>query len=98
MSFVIITTLYLALFVYVIVKSKQNSTSLNQPSAVNTNRLAFKLSMFVLSYIIQFGGHAYESFWMSFEDVPSSLRYYTATSTAIGGIMNGIVYLTIRMT
>ena len=70
--------------------------SFGQQSAVNSRRLALKLSLFVLVHIIQFGGNAVEGLWISIEEPPMSVRIATVLIGATGGIMNGLVFLTAR--
>ena len=70
--------------------------SFGQQLAVNSRRLAFKLSLFVLVHVIQFGGNAIAGLWISVEEPPMCLRYASVIIGAAGGIMNGVVFLTVR--
>ena len=96
MSFIVIVVLYSFLWCYVNKKTRENSAALKQQSAVNSRQLAIKLSLYVAVYAIQFCGHIVEGLWVSFADLPEVARFIVIMFSVTGGIMNGIVYLTIR--
>ncbi|CAG2232361.1 unnamed protein product [Mytilus edulis] len=88
LSFVIVITLYLIIWCYIKRQTKAINISFGQQSAVNSRRLAFKLSLFVLVHVIQFGANAIEGLWISVEEPPMGLRYASVIIGAAGGIMN----------
>ncbi|CAG2252040.1 unnamed protein product [Mytilus edulis] len=95
-SFVIIIVLYLIMWCFIKRQTKMMNRSFGQQSAVNSRRLALKLSLFVLVHVIQFGGNAVEGLWISIEEPPMNVRYATIFIGATGGMMNGLVFLTAR--
>lgn len=98
LSCVAIIVLYLVIWCYVRIQSNALKTTLQKQSAVRSNRLAFKLSLFVLIYFVQFGGNAVEGLWISIAEPPLALRYAAVVGSVTGGILNGLVYFTIRRT
>ncbi|CAG2236307.1 unnamed protein product [Mytilus edulis] len=71
------------------------NASFGQQSAVNARRLALKLSLYVLIHVIQFGAGVVEAVWIAIEEPPIGVRYATVFIGATGGMMNGVVYLTV---
>lgn len=68
-------------------------------SALNALRLAYKLSLYVAVYFVQFGGYIVESMLVAFTgDVPDIGRVVITFLTTSGGIVNAIVYYFIRET
>ena len=98
MTNLVIIAVYLILWYQVHKTSKEIRTTLHQQSSVNSRRLAFKLSLYVVVYGIQFGGSLLEGLWVSVEEPPLVVRFIAVLLSVSGGILNGLVYLTIRKT
>ncbi|CAG2232372.1 unnamed protein product [Mytilus edulis] len=96
LSFAIIIALYLIIWCYIKRQTRVMNESFGQQSAINSRRLAFKLSLFVLVHVIQFGVNAIEGLWISVDEPPMGLRYASIFVGATGGIMNGVVFLTVN--
>ncbi|CAC5386572.1 unnamed protein product [Mytilus coruscus] len=92
-SLVIITALYIIMWIYIRRQTTAMNSSYGQRSAVNGRRLALKLSLYVLIHVIQFGAGVVEAAWIVIEEPPIGVRYATVFIGATGGIMNGAVYL-----
>jgi len=96
LSFVVIAILYLLIWRYVYKTNHDNTFMLQHQTTVNIGRLAFKLSLYVVVYVIQFGGVAIEGFIVSIRNVPHIVRVITILGSLSGGIINGIVFHQIR--
>ncbi|CAG2212144.1 unnamed protein product [Mytilus edulis] len=95
-SLVLITALYLTMWIYIRRQTTAMKSYFGQQSAVNARRLALKLSLYVLIHVIQFGANVIEAAWIAFEEPPIGVRYAAIFIGATGGIMNGAVYLTVH--
>ena len=96
LSFVIIAILYFSIWISVYKTDHDNRSTLQQQTLVNTRRLAFKLSLYVVVYIIQYGGVAVEGMLVSTTDMPKIVRIISLVGSMSGGIINGIVYEKLR--
>ncbi|CAC5391162.1 unnamed protein product [Mytilus coruscus] len=96
LSVVIIAVLYMTMWIIVMKQTTIISTTLQQASAVNTKRLAMRLSLYIVVNAIQFGGSVVEGLWISFEEPPLIVRYVHMFAGVAAGTLNGIVYLTVR--
>ncbi|CAG2231336.1 unnamed protein product [Mytilus edulis] len=94
-SLVLITALYITMWIYIRRQTTAMNASFGQQSAVNARRLALKLSLYVLIHVIQFGAGVVEAVWIAIEEPPIGVRYATVFIGATGGMMNGAVYLTV---
>lgn len=55
------------------------------------------MSFFILAFILRFTAPAVHGLWVFIDEQPPKLMYQIVTfATCIGGIFNGIIYLTIR--
>lgn len=96
LSVVIIAVIYLTMWINVSRQTTIISTTLKQASAVNTKRLALRLSLYIVVNVIQFGGSVVEGLWISFGEPPLVVRYVHMFAGVAAGTLNGIVYLTVR--
>lgn len=96
LSFIIIAILYFVIWINVYKTDHDNRSTLQQQTLVNTRRLAFKLSLYVVVYSIQYGGVAVEGMLVSTTDMPKIVRIISIVGSMSGGIINGIVYEKLR--
>lgn len=83
------------MWIYIKRQTMAMNSSFGHQSAVNGRRLAIKLSLYVLIHVIQFGAGVVEAAWVVIEEPPIDVRYATVFIGAIGGMMNGAVYLNV---
>ena len=88
-----IMVIYMAVF-YTVHQLRHSKVVLSKAS-VSCNRLAFKLSLKVIVYFMQFGGKNIEGFWIMFDTVAALVKYINLVTSSAGGLMNGAVVVLI---
>lgn len=88
--------IFICLKIYKQTKKLEVATRKEFLAKKRTLSIARHSSLLILSFLVQFGVFIVEGIWNAVETPPSWIRYIIVTIASCGGIVNGIVFYTIR--
>ena len=88
--------IFICLKIYKQTKKLEVATRKEFLAKKRTLSIARHSSLLILSFLVQFGAFIVEGIWNAVETPPSWIRYIIVTIASCGGIVNGIVFYTIR--